>query len=81
MPPPPASEVPQLVRSGKRWVKREEMLQRAGDEDYITVWRWMRQGKFPLPYIVGGQNMWLESELDEWQANLPRREYRKTEVA
>jgi predicted DNA-binding transcriptional regulator AlpA len=81
LPPSPEWTPP----TGKRWVTKEEVLARAGNPppNYVTVWRWMRDGKFPLPYIVGagGKSLWLESELDEWQANLPKRVYRSREVA
>lgn len=80
-PEPRASINP--IPSGKRWVTREGALERAGNPPphFVTLWRMMKKGQFPLPYLVGGRSLWLESELDDWQANLPKRKYRDMEVA
>jgi predicted DNA-binding transcriptional regulator AlpA len=74
----PKEELPTLEKS-KRWLDRDRMLQRTGPEgqpkNYVTVWRWMKKGTFPLPYIVGDRNLWLESEIDDWQASRTKRQY------
>ncbi|WP_180977576.1 helix-turn-helix transcriptional regulator [Janthinobacterium sp. ROICE36] len=32
-----------------------------------TVWRWVREGKFPAPHkISAGVTVWNESDVDAW---------------
>ena len=40
---------------------------------YPTIWQWMRDGKFPRSRIVGGQSMWVSSEVSAWLEGLPIR--------
>jgi predicted DNA-binding transcriptional regulator AlpA len=40
---------------------------------FPTIWTWMREGTFPRSRIVGGRSMWIESEIQEWLAQLPVR--------
>ncbi len=53
-------------------IYRPELLRRIG-LCYPTVWRMMREGKFPRGRVVGGKTAWLESEIDNWIAALPER--------
>jgi predicted DNA-binding transcriptional regulator AlpA len=54
-------------------LRKSEVLRIAGDVSFPTIWQWMRDGKFPRSRVVGGQSMWLSSEIDEWLSNLPIR--------
>jgi prophage regulatory protein len=38
---------------------------------YVTLWKWMQQGKFPRSREVGGKIAWLESDIDVWIEDLP----------
>jgi predicted DNA-binding transcriptional regulator AlpA len=40
---------------------------------FPTIWKMMRDGRFPRSRIFGGRSMWLSNEIDAWLANLPRR--------
>jgi predicted DNA-binding transcriptional regulator AlpA len=40
---------------------------------FPTIWAWMRAGKFPRARVVGGQSMWLSSDIEAWLASLPVR--------
>ena len=41
-----------------------------------TIYRLMRQGRFPRPRSVGiGKIRWLEEEVRDWIAGLPLQEY------
>ena len=40
---------------------------------FPTIWIWMRAGKFPRARVVGGQSMWLSTEIEAWLATLPVR--------
>ncbi|TDT41498.1 AlpA family transcriptional regulator [Halospina denitrificans] len=33
-----------------------------------TVWRWVRQGKFPSPIRINGCTRWKLSDLEAWEA-------------
>ena len=33
----------------------------------VTIWRWVKAGKFPAPVKVGGLIFWRESDLQRWQ--------------
>lgn len=33
-------------------------------------WRLIQNGKFPKPLKIGTRNLWLEHEIDSWQADL-----------
>jgi prophage regulatory protein len=55
-----------------RLIPKREVLAIVG-VTYPSLWTWMRAGKFPRSRIVGGQSMWLSTDIDQWLANLPRR--------
>jgi predicted DNA-binding transcriptional regulator AlpA len=40
---------------------------------FVTLWAWMRTGKFPRSRIVGGKSMWLSTDVERWLAGLPLR--------
>ncbi len=61
-----------MDRQPNRLVYRPDLLRRIG-LSYPTVWRMMREGKFPRGRVVGGKTAWLESEIDHWIAGLPER--------
>jgi prophage regulatory protein len=55
-------------------LSKPEMLDRVGIS-YVQVWRLMRRNQFPRSLLVGSDRTvaWVESEIDDWIANLPRR--------
>ena len=32
-----------------------------------TIWRWAREGKFPLPVKINGATRWKISEVEAWE--------------
>jgi predicted DNA-binding transcriptional regulator AlpA len=38
---------------------------------YVSLWSWMRAGKFPRSRIVGGKSMWRSDEVQAWLDALP----------
>jgi predicted DNA-binding transcriptional regulator AlpA len=36
----------------------------------------MQQGRFPRARVIGGKSVWIESEVDEFLAALPLRQYK-----
>jgi prophage regulatory protein len=65
--------------SPSRFVFKPEVLDRVG-VSYVSLWQWMREGKFPCSREVGGKVAWLESEIDEWIATRPLRKYKNVEA-
>src|SRR2546428_5872334 len=61
-----------VVRPGARLLSKSDVLDKVG-VTYPTIWKLMRQGTFPRSVVVGGKVAWLEHEVDEFIANLPRR--------
>ena len=51
----------------------KEVITRTGGKSRTTLWRDVRAGRFPAPVKVGPNRIgWLESEIEDWQENLPR---------
>jgi predicted DNA-binding transcriptional regulator AlpA len=46
---------------------------------HVTLWDWVRKGKFPAPIVVGPDGgprsklYWIKSEVDDHIINSPRR--------
>lgn len=50
----------------------DEVMRRTG-RSRTTLWRDVRAGRFPAPVKIGANRIgFLESEVMDWQANLPR---------
>jgi prophage regulatory protein len=87
-PPEPFSDIPLPDRQSiierarpppPRLLSRREVLERVG-ATYPSVWKWMRDGKFPRAReLTNGRIAWLESEIEEWIANLPIRKLKGDE--
>jgi len=40
-----------------------------------TVWRWVKQGKFPKPFkLGGGSSRWSIDDLEQWERSKSSRE-------
>jgi predicted DNA-binding transcriptional regulator AlpA len=66
----PADDI--VVRPGARLLSKGDVLDKVG-VTYPTIWKLMREGTFPRSVVVGGKVFWLEHEVDEYIAKLPRR--------
>ena len=52
-----------------RLLRVDEVLKRVGVSSRVTLWRWMRAGRFPKPRQVGPNVVrWSEREVREWMA-------------
>ena len=58
------------ARPRPQLLSKREVLERVG-LTYVTLWKWMQQGKFPRSREVGGKIAWLEGEIDTWIEDLP----------
>ena len=58
------------AREGKR-VLRYRDLEKMGIASRITIWRWVRDGKFPVPFDLNGHPAWLARTVDEWIESRP----------
>jgi predicted DNA-binding transcriptional regulator AlpA len=56
------SVVPSVVRVGIAPIKA-----RTGASD-ATIWRWCRDGKFPLPEYLGERRVWRLDVIEKWEA-------------
>lgn len=54
------------------YVFKPEVLERSG-VSYVSIWSWMRQGKFPQSYDVGGRVAWRAHEFEQWLETRPVR--------
>ena len=74
-------DVDLVPSTSQRFVFRREVCTRIG-VSYVTLWTWMREGKFPRSREVGGQKIaWLESEIDDWMNSRPVRKFKGEKVA
>jgi predicted DNA-binding transcriptional regulator AlpA len=59
--------------AGERLLDKAEVTTRTRTS-YPTLWKWMREGKFPRSREnSGGKALWLESEITSWIQGLPVR--------
>ncbi len=77
----PALKAVAMVAANKRFIFKGEVLERLGGVSFVCLWRWMRDGKFPVALEVGGRCAWLESDIDTWMSSRPLRQYKTREVA
>jgi predicted DNA-binding transcriptional regulator AlpA len=61
-----------IIQSGAQLLERKELIAKV-KLTYPTIWKQMREGTFPHSRAIGGKVVWVEAEVDEWIANLPRR--------
>jgi predicted DNA-binding transcriptional regulator AlpA len=53
-----------------RLISKAEVLRRIG-VTFPTIWKWMREDKFPRSRNLGGRAAWIESEVTRWIINCP----------
>jgi prophage regulatory protein len=51
-------------------LSRKDVLERV-PLSYATIWKMMRDGKFPRSRDIGGKCAWIEREIDKWIADRP----------
>jgi prophage regulatory protein len=66
------NELQPRASSDSRMLSKAEILRRTG-RTYPTIWRWMREGRFPRARDLNGHPAWPEAEIDEFFAALPLR--------
>jgi prophage regulatory protein len=59
-----------------RMLHKPEVLRITG-VSYVTLWKWMRAGTFPLSFEIGGKTAWREDEVDVWLRNRPRSTFKE----
>jgi predicted DNA-binding transcriptional regulator AlpA len=51
-----------------------DVLERTGNPSKVTIWRWVKRGILPPPRVLGGRNVWFDTEINERLNNLARRQ-------
>jgi prophage regulatory protein len=75
-----ANKVAAMVAANQvRLISKPEVLDRVG-VTFPTIWKWMREGKFPRSRELGGKVAWIESEVEAWIASLPVRRLKGDEA-
>jgi predicted DNA-binding transcriptional regulator AlpA len=60
---------------GRRFLSYADLEERYG-KSRVTLWRWVRAGLLPAPYMIGpGSVAFASDEIDERDAALTRRAY------
>jgi predicted DNA-binding transcriptional regulator AlpA len=78
VPPDVVKELPEAARSFELLTK-DQVLKLCGGITHVTLWDWIRQGKFPparVPGKDGGHRTairWIASEVYAAIANMPKR--------
>ena len=68
-----AREIVERQPGQVRLLSKYDVIDRIG-VTYVTLWTWMRDGKFPRSRELNGKTTWIESEVDAWiQARPVRR--------
>ena len=68
----PEHEPGQRGPPGFRLLTKREVLDITG-VSYVSLWTWMREGKFPRARTVVGRSMWFSTEVEDWLNHLPVR--------
>lgn len=68
------------AESAVRLISKPEVLDRVG-VTFPTIWKWMREGKFPRSRELGGKSCWIKSEVEAWINALPTRRLKGDEAA
>jgi predicted DNA-binding transcriptional regulator AlpA len=68
-------------RGPPKYLNKRDTLERIGGWTYQTVWQWMRAGKFPRSFLIGGRVFWLESEVLDWMETQLRQRLKGDEAA
>jgi len=55
---------------------KPELLKRV-PLSFPTIWKMMREKRFPPARIIGGKSAWIESEINDFLAGLPLRHYKE----
>jgi predicted DNA-binding transcriptional regulator AlpA len=57
----------------------KKQVQKIYPASFPTIWKQIRDGKFPQPVTIGGRPYWREDEMTAWVATRPRRTYKGME--
>jgi len=73
----PKKTAPASSTTPIKFLSREEVLALIG-VSYVTLWTWIRDGKFPpARELVGDAKrnkiVWVESEVHDWMTSRPKR--------
>jgi predicted DNA-binding transcriptional regulator AlpA len=57
------------TNAATEWLRSRDLLLRFGISD-VTLWRWVKAGKFPAPTRLGGTRslFWARGAIESWEA-------------
>jgi predicted DNA-binding transcriptional regulator AlpA len=70
--PPP---IPLPLLDQPRVLNRRDVIELTGFS-YVTLWKWMREGKFPRALDLNGHPVWRSQDIDRFLADLPIRKFK-----
>jgi predicted DNA-binding transcriptional regulator AlpA len=56
-----------------RLLSKQEVLDLLPVKSQVSLWSWIRDGKFPPSREIGGSVGWIDAEVYAFLANLPQR--------
>jgi predicted DNA-binding transcriptional regulator AlpA len=68
---PRLANPPLLEGGNNRLLTRGEVVELVGVST-VTLWSWMRAGRFPRSRNLHGKTVWLSSEVEAFLNDLPR---------
>jgi predicted DNA-binding transcriptional regulator AlpA len=69
---PPSTQEPPAATFPDQLVGLEDVLRLTRRRHRCTVYRWIKQGRFPKKREIGGGTGWLRSDIVEWMSTLKR---------
>jgi predicted DNA-binding transcriptional regulator AlpA len=61
----PVVESVRADQEPQRLIDKAELLKRV-PFSFVTIWKWMREDKFPRSRNGGGKAVWVEAEIEAW---------------
>jgi predicted DNA-binding transcriptional regulator AlpA len=86
MPDQPATDNPEPLAvlteaaDDLRVIYKPELLDIVG-LSFVTIWELVRQNRFPAPRVIANRTCWLRGDLAQWLQALPKRHYKRINVA
>ncbi len=61
-----ASESQGATNAWRAWLTVKQLANRYGAHE-ATIWRWVREGRYPSPIKLGNLTRWSVSDVESWE--------------